>query len=68
MKPVSIGKGLYRIIVRSKAKRDRLAKVPGVQVDGERVIVPEKLLAQVKSILEPTSRSKSSKPEQTSLF
>ena len=68
MKPVSIGKGLYRIVVRSKAKRDRLAKVPGVQVDGERVIVPENLLTQVKSILEPSSRSRSSKPEQTSLF
>ena len=68
MKPVSIGRGLFRITVRSKEKRDRLAKVPGVQVEGARVVFPEQLLAQVKSIVEPPSRPRSSKLEQTDLF
>lgn len=68
MKVVSIGKGLYRVTIRSKEKRDRLAKIPDVTVDGVRVIFPEGILKHVKSIIESRARSRSTDPEQTSLF
>ena len=41
MKAVPIGKGMYRIIVRSKEKRKRLSKIPEVIVESNRVIFPE---------------------------
>ena len=68
MKPVLIGKGMYRISVRSKAKRERLAKFPEVQTDGIRVIFPEWLMPHVERILKPSARSKTKQPDQTTLF
>ena len=68
MKPVFIGKGMCRIIVRSKAKRDRLAKIPEVMVEGSRVIFPEWLTGNIRLILNPKTRQKKQKPEQTELF
>jgi hypothetical protein len=68
MKPVPIGKGLFRITVRSKAKLDRLAKIRGVQIDGSRVIFPGWLLNHVRDILEPQHRGPSKKPDQENLF
>ena len=68
MKPVPIGKGMYRITVRSKAKLLRLAKIPDIQVDGSRVIFPEWLMNQIRDILEPQHRLTPDQPDQESLF
>jgi hypothetical protein len=68
MKPVPIGKGLYRITIRSKAKLEKLAKISAVQIDGARVIFPEWLLNQLRDILEPRHRQKPKNPDQESLF
>lgn len=59
---------MYRIIVRSKAKRDRLAKIPEVQIDGTRVIFPEWLTGNIRLILNPKTHRKIEPPEQTELF
>ena len=68
MKPVPIGKGLFRITVRSKVKLDRLAKIQGVQIDGSRVIFPGWLLNQLRGILEPQHRVLPKESDQESLF
>ena len=68
MKAVRIGKGMCRIIVRSHEKQERLAKIPDVVVDGNRVIFPEWLTGNLKMILKPPAKKKKPKPEQTKLF
>ena len=68
MNAVSIGKGMYRIIVRSKTKRDRLSLVPGVIIEGSRVIFPKWLMNGVRSLVDPAPKRKSRKPVQTNLF
>lgn len=68
MKIVPIGKGMCRIIVRSKEKRERLSRVPEVRIDGIRVIFPEWLTGNIKQILIPRRRKKQSEPEQFELF
>ena len=68
MKYVVIGKGMYRITVRSKAKRDRLSSIPHVLVDGKRIIFPEWLLGNIKMILNPQAKKKHSKTIQGELF
>lgn len=65
---IKIGKGMCRVIVRSKAKRSRLAKIPGVQVSGTRVIFPEWVTGNIRRILHPPKKKKTLKPEQTELF
>ena len=65
---IKIGKGMYRVIVRSKAKRSRLARIPGVQVSGMRVIFPEWISGNIRRILHPPKKIKALKPEQTELF
>ena len=65
---VSIGKGLIRIVVRSKAKRGRLARIPGVRVEGERVIFPTWLAGNIRRIMNPPARKRIPEPEQTTLF
>jgi len=68
MKAVPIGKGMYRIIVRSKEKRIRLAKIPEVIVEGNRVIFPEWLTGNIKQIVEPLKKKKKSKALQSRLL
>ena len=68
MKAVPIGKGMYRIIVRSKEKRKRLAKIPEVIVEGNRVIFPEWLTANIKQIVEPLKKKKKPNIKQTRLL
>ena len=68
MNVISIGKGMCRIIVRSKAKRERLARVPGIVIEGSRVIFPERLTAGIRMIVDPPVRRKSPKPVQEELF
>ncbi|MFC1541825.1 hypothetical protein ACFL50_05175 [Candidatus Latescibacterota bacterium] len=58
MKVVSIGKGMNRIIVRSREKRARLSIIPEVIVDGNRVIFPDWLLGNIKIIIEPSKKKK----------
>ena len=45
MKIQPIGKHLLRVTVKSAAKRKRYAAIPGVQVEGDRVIFPEAIEA-----------------------
>ena len=68
MKAVPIGKGMYRIIVRSKEKRKRLAKIPEVIVEGNRVIFPEWLKGNITQIVEPLKKKKKSKVKQARLL
>ena len=68
MKAVHIGKGMYRVTVRSKGKRERLAKIPEVCVDGDRVIFPEWLTGNIKLLLNPPAHKKKSRPVQTKLL
>ncbi len=65
---IKIGKGMCRVIVRSKAKRSRLARIPGVQVSGTRVIFPEWISGNIRRILYPPKKINALKPEQTELF
>ncbi|MFC1607975.1 hypothetical protein ACFL47_08395 [Candidatus Latescibacterota bacterium] len=65
---VNIGKGMYRATVRSKAKRERLAKIPEVQVKGTRVIFPRWLVVNIRQILYPLPKKKETTLEQTNLF
>ena len=68
MKIVLIGKGMCRIIVRSKEKRERLSRVPEVRIDGIRVIFPEWLTGNIRQMLNPRKRKKQPEPEQFELF
>ena len=68
MKATFIGKGMYRITVRSKEKRERLSKIPYVHVEGNRVIFPEWLSGNIKIILSPPAKKKNPEKIQTSLF
>jgi len=62
---ISIGRGFCRVNVRSKAKRDRLSRMPEVRVmPDSRVIFPEWMRASVSRILTGTKRARRSKPEQ----
>ena len=65
---VPIGKGMCRVVVRSKEKREQLARIPDVQIDGGRVIFPESLATIIMSALEPRVKRISSKPKQGELF
>jgi len=68
MKTIFIGKSMYRITVRSKAKREKLAKIPEVQVDGVRVVFPEWLKRSIELIVTPKAKKKKTKAEQIELF
>ncbi|MBA7568618.1 hypothetical protein ES708_10351 [subsurface metagenome] len=68
MKVILIGKGMCRIIVRSKSKRERLSRIPEVSVDGNRVIFPEWLTGNIRMIVNPAVKRKTPKPVQTELF
>ncbi len=68
MKIISIGKGMCRVVVRSKEKRERLSRIPDVKIDGERVIFPESLAPSIKSALETRVKRERQKPKQSELF
>ena len=59
---------MYRITVRSKAKRERLARIPDVLVEQTRVIFPEWLMGNIKRIVSPPVKKRIKKPEQIDLF
>ena len=65
---IKIGKGMYRVTVRSKAKRDRLERIPVVQVKGTRVIFPEWVAGSIRRILYPPAKKTEPKAEQTELL
>ncbi|MCK9327877.1 MAG: hypothetical protein M0P69_20450 [Bacteroidales bacterium] len=62
--PVSIGRGLCRITVRSRRNRDRLAAIPGAIIDGYRVIVPEEYAGAVTGSLRAWRRKSKAKYTQ----
>lgn len=64
MQMIPIGRGLWRVKVKSKAKREALSKTPGIRVVGERVIFPEEMYGAVKGGLLRKSRKRREKPEQ----
>jgi len=68
MNVIPIGKGMCRIIVRSKTKRESLSRIPGILIEGSRVIFPENLTAGIRMIVDPPVRRKSPKPVQEELF
>ncbi len=68
MKIVSIGKGMCRIIVRSKEKRTKLIKIPEVIVEGTRVIFPEWMTGNIRLIVEPPRKKKSQNIVQSKLL
>lgn len=68
MKVVSIGKGMLRIIVRSKEKKARLSKIPDILIEGNRVIFPEWLSGNIKMIVDPVRKKKAPKMEQSKLL
>ena len=65
---IKIGKGMCRVTVRSKAKRTRLARIPGVQVKGFRVIFPEWVAGSIMRIIHPPEKKKVPEPVQIDLF
>ncbi len=68
MEAARIGKGLYRIIVRSRRKRERLALIPEVHIEGNRVIFPEWMYGSIKLLVETRRNRKRTASKQTSLF
>ncbi len=68
MNALPIGKGFLRIIVRSKAKRERLSKISEVRIEGARVIFPEWLAGNIRRLVDPSPRRRTKKPVQTTLF
>jgi len=68
MKVIAIGKGLCRTTVRSKAKRERLARISEVEIFGNRVIFPERLIRSISAILDSTKKKKQPEHDQTELF
>ncbi|MCE5249391.1 hypothetical protein LLG96_04140 [bacterium] len=65
---IKIGKNMCRVTIRSKSKRERLARIPGVQVSGTRVIFPEWISGSIRNILHPSAKNTGLLPEQTDLF
>lgn len=63
-----IGNGKYRIIVRRRDKLARLRNIPGIIVDGNRVIFPEWLAASVEMIVRGRRRRRKPRPVQEELF
>lgn len=62
-----IGKGLNRITVKSERKRAALAKIPGVQIQDNRVYFPDSMTNLIKST-EKGKKQPVILPVQTSLF
>lgn len=65
---IDIGKGMYRVTVRSKLKRSRLARTPGIKIEGARVIFSEWIAPNIKRILNPPEKKVRPEPEQMELF
>jgi len=59
---------MYRITVRSKTKRERLARIPEVRVEGIRVIFPEWLIGNIRLILNPKTKHRKRQSVQMELF
>jgi hypothetical protein len=53
---VAIGKGLCRIKIKSQNMRDRLAELPNVMVDNQRVIFPAAQVKEINAVLRTTKR------------
>lgn len=63
-----IGKGLFRTTIKAQRARDDLAKVPGITVDGMRVIFPESFIRTVESIGSGKCHRAHADAIQTSIF
>ena len=63
-----IGKGLFRTTIKAQRARDDLAKVPGIVVDGLRVIFPERYIRTVESIGRGRRQRAHADAIQTSIF
>jgi hypothetical protein len=68
MEVVFIGKDMCRIIVRSKAIREKLSKIPGIKIEGNRVVFPSWLLKSIEKIINPISKKKEVQAKQIDLF
>jgi len=56
MTRVYVGRGTFRVTVRAKRARERLASIEGVRVEGERVYYPGWLDGSVRRILDGPRR------------
>ena len=65
--PVSIGRGLTRITVRNRRVRDKCASIPGVIIDGDRVIVPDEYTGAVMGTIRVMRRKSRAKYTQTKM-
>lgn len=65
---VAIGKGLYRVTVRSRVKREKLAAIPGVRVEDDRLIVGEELRGPVLNFLGRRRQKREPAPQQMEIW
>jgi len=56
MTRVYVGRGTFRVTVRAKRMRERLASIDGVRIEGERVYYPGWLDGSVRRIIEGPRR------------
>lgn len=64
---IPIGRGMCRITIRSASKRRRLAAVPGVMVDGDRVIFPNEMTGAIIGSLKCWTRRRPRRETQMAL-
>lgn len=65
--PVSIGRGLTRITVRNRRIREKCAVIPGVIIDGDRVIVRDEYAGAVTGTMKAMRRKRRAKYTQDEL-
>jgi hypothetical protein len=66
-KPVNIGCGQWRIVVRSKAVRSRFEDQAGVEVRGDRIIFATNLMSAVLGALKEKPKRARKRAEQMGL-
>lgn len=64
---ISIGRGLTRITVRNRRVRDKCASIPGVIIDGDRVIVSDEYAGAVTGTMRAMRRKSRVKYTQDKL-
>ncbi len=67
---VPVGKGMWRVTIKSRALRDRFVDQPGFRVSGDSVYFHETLLGAMKKMLgeEPRPRRHETPARQMELF
>ncbi len=66
--PVDIGRGKMRMVVRSAAVKKRLANIPEVVIDGNRVIYPKWMSGSIERVVQRAKRKRGQRVEQTEIF